>query len=420
MNISIFSSLSREKLGCFGLTAATIASVSVCTPAVAGNMYRAMEIGTTSADNYVVSANRINNLGQVIGRSTVVSGDPLTSTNTTFLWQNGVRTTLTLTGQKVGGPNDGMTITMPGRGGLATDLNDAGVISGTGDEFPGPTDRGMLWNLNSSGEYELTVYEFGGVESYFYGINNSNQIAGQHIYAAGKINAIYWENGTRTDLPSLGGDRNTARGINDLGQIIGWIDTDGADNETNTFAAAFWEKDANGDWVFSNLGTFGGTQSFARSINNAGDIVGQIETGTDSNPYLYQNGVKIDLGSLGGTRGDALEINSKGQIVGTSYLDIDNTIQHAYVWKKGKMIDLNNFVDNLDGWTLTTAVSINDRGDIVARGTNPDFTYVNANGQTVLQTRSFVLKSTPEGSTTLSLLGLASVAMLSLARRQKQ
>ncbi len=422
--LTFILSIPRAKLGYLGLTAATIASFNISTAALAGTMYQAIDIGTISGDNYTVAANRINNLGQVVGKDTVFSGTPLVGTGTTFLWQNGVRTPLTLTGTKVGGIGDGTILTMPGRGGLATNINDAGVIIGTGDELPGPTDRGMLWQLNSSGDYELTIYDFGGVESYFYGINESNQIAGRHIYAPGKINAIYFENGIKTDLPSLGGDQNETRAINDLAQIVGWIDTDGADNGTNTSAAAFWEQDAMGNWVLTNLGTFGGTQSFARSINNDGDIIGQILTGTDpltssSNPYLYQDGVTIDLGSLGGTRGDALEINSKGQVVGNSFIDPLNITQHAFLWNKGQIIDLNTIVGDLGGWTLTTAVSINDRGDIVARGTNPDFIYVNANGQTVLQTRSFVLRSTPEAGTTVSLLALGSLGILSLAYRQK-
>ncbi len=425
MNNNISRTASQAKRVYLGLTAATVAFFSLSTPAVAGAMYQAIDIGTISGDNYTVSANRINNFGQVVGKDTVFSGNPLVGTGTTFLWQNGVRTPLTLTGPKVGGIGDGTIVTMPGRGGLATNINDAGVIIGTGDELPGPTDRGMIWQLNASGDYELTVYDFGGVESYFYGLNESNQIAGRHIYAPGKINAIYFENGTKTDLPSLGGDQNETRAINEIAQIVGWIDTDGADNGTNTSAAAFWEQDANGNWVLTNLGTLGGTQSFARSINDSSEIVGQILTGTDpltltSNPYLYQNGVTLNLGSLGGTRGDALEVNSKGQVVGNSFLDAANTIQHAYLWNDGQIIDLNTIVNGLGGWTLTTAVSINDRGDIVARGTNPDFTYVNANGQTVLQTRSFVLAATtPEGDTTVSLLALGSLGILSLAHRQR-
>ncbi len=420
MNNNIFRIVSSAKLGYVGLTAAAVATVGLSSSAVAGTLYKAIDIGTIAPNDYSVSANRINNLGQVVGRDSVFSGSPLVTTSTTFIWQNGVRTTtLPLTGPKVGGVNDGAIVTMPGRGGLANNINDSGVIIGTADEDPLlPTDRAMLWQPDGSGNYTLTINDFGGVESYFYGINESNQIAGQHIYATNKVNAIYWENGTKTDLPSLGGDGNSARGINDLAQIVGYVDADGADNLTNTYNAAYWEKDANNNWVLNNLGNFGGTQSYARSINNDGQIVGQIVTGIDpltltSNPYIYENGVKTNLGSLGGTRGDALEVNSVGQVVGNSYLDAANLIQHAYLWEDGQMLDLNSIARGLDGWVLNSAVSINDRGDIVVRATNPNFSYVNSSGLVVPQTRSFVLTRTPEGSTTASLLFIGGVVIWS-------
>jgi probable HAF family extracellular repeat protein len=426
MNNNTFPFAFKTRLVLAGLVA-TASSFGLCSNAVAGVLYKATDIGTIAPNNYSVSANRINNLGQVVGRDSVFSGNPLTSNNTTFIWQNGARTTnLTLTGTKVGGVNDGTIVTMPGRGGLANNINDAGVIIGTADEDAVlPTDRAMLWQPDGAGGYTLTINDFGGIESYFYSINESNQIAGQHIYATGKVNAIYWENGIKTDLPSLGGDGNTARGINDSAQIVGYVDADGADNLTNTYNAAYWEKDAGGNWVLNNLGNFGGTQSYARSINNNSQIVGQIVMGTDpltltSNPYIYENGVKTDLGSLGGTRGDALEINSLGQIVGNSYVDATNTIQHAFLWQEGEMLDLNSIARGLDGWTLTSAVSINDRGDIVARATNPNYTYVNSLGQVVPQTRSFVLTRTPEGNLTTGLVCFGGLIIGSANfRRQK-
>jgi hypothetical protein len=63
---------------------------------------------------------------------------------------------------------------MPGRGGLANNINDAGVIIGTTDEDAVlPTDRAMLWQPDGAGGYNLTINDFGGVESYFYSINES-------------------------------------------------------------------------------------------------------------------------------------------------------------------------------------------------------------------------------------------------------
>jgi hypothetical protein len=46
-----------------------------------------------------------------------------------------------------------------------------------------PPDRGLLWQKKDGGDYELQITDLGGVETYFYDINNQNQMAGRHIYA---------------------------------------------------------------------------------------------------------------------------------------------------------------------------------------------------------------------------------------------
>lgn len=56
------------------------------------------------------------------------------------------------------------------------------------------------------------------------------------------------------------------------------------------------------DYVITDLGTFGGTNSVAGAINNLGQVVGAASFPGDalSHAFLYSNGVKQDLGSLGG------------------------------------------------------------------------------------------------------------------------
>jgi probable HAF family extracellular repeat protein len=59
---------------------------------------------------------------------------------------------------------------------------------------------------------------------------------------------------------------------------------------------------ARADYVITDLGTFGGTQSTAAAINSLGQVVGVASFPGDSlsHAFLYSNGVKQDLGSLGG------------------------------------------------------------------------------------------------------------------------
>ena len=73
-----------------------------------------------------------------------------------------------------------------------------------------------------------------------------------------------------------------------------------------------------------------------------------------------------DLGTLGGTTSYAAAINARGQVVGDSMSTTGN--QHAFVYSHGTMTDLNNLIpaDSLRGFTVTTVSAINERGQIAA------------------------------------------------------
>src|SRR6516162_6587597 len=62
-----------------------------------------------------------------------------------------------------------------------------------------------------------------------------------------------------------------------------------------------------------------------------------------------------DLGTLGGSRSFAFGINDQGQVVGYSYLP-DGTY-HAFLWQGGVLTDLNSLLSNGAGWTLTVATA---------------------------------------------------------------
>lgn len=81
----------------------------------------------------------------------------------------------------------------------------------------------------------------------------------------------------------------------------------------------------------------------------------------------------VDLGSLGGNSGRALGLNNLGTVVGLS--DIGGTGDmgfdyHAFVYGTGGMADLNTLVAPAGGWTLVSALDVNDAGQILAQACN--------------------------------------------------
>ena len=109
-------------------------------------------------------------------------------------------------------------------------------------------------------------------------------------------------------------DRHThARGVNDLGQVIGYTITAGRDQHA-------FITGPNGVGI-TDIGTLGGENSVAEGINGAGRVVGWAETaGRSAHAFITgPNGAGMtDLGTLGGFSSSAQAINTNGQIAGYS------------------------------------------------------------------------------------------------------
>jgi len=116
----------------------------------------------------------------------------------------------------------------------------------------------------------------------------------------------------------------------------------------------------------TDLGTFGGTISEARGINNSGQIIGEFGAPiyTYIHGFIYSNGVVTDIGTLGqsGNSHDSTFVyglNNRGQVVGRSS-------DGAFLFSDGVLRNITP-----DGWLNAWAYGINDSGQIVGYGTNP-------------------------------------------------
>src|SRR5215831_8437936 len=136
---------------------------------------------------------------------------------------------------------------------------------------------------------------------------------------------------TVRDLGTLGGTYSFAGGINDRGDVEGLSSLPG-DGVTHAF---LWR---NG--TMHDLGTLGGPNSWAGfRPSNAGHVAGMSESlDTDPldfcgygnslacPPFVWHNGVMTPLQLLGGTSGEANGFNNRGQVVGAAEnSDLDST-----------------------------------------------------------------------------------------------
>ena len=235
---------------------------------------------------------------------------------------------------------------------------------GLGSKYPGPT--GTAYDINNAGQIATDVYSNSssawaagiwssgaytvlsnpsGAGYQGEGINDAGQVAG-YVTNSGYRSATVWSNGTVTSLASLGGKNSDASAINNAGQVVG-----GADTTTGTMHATLWSSNG----TVTDLGASSASYSSAVSINNSGQVVGTL----NNHATLWSNGgtSRTDLGTLGGTSSGAYGINDAGLIVGNS--KNSSGYNHATLWSNGgtTMVDLGTLTNY--GTSFAQAISTN-------------------------------------------------------------
>jgi probable HAF family extracellular repeat protein len=196
------------------------------------------------------------------------------------------------------------------------------------------------------------------------GVNDAGVIAG---FGGGFfVRAVVYStvDGTSTPL-SLGGTQSAAFAINSSGQVAGWSTL--PDNVTSH--AFRWT-----DGTLQDLGTLGGSgNSIGNAIDEDGRVVGRASTSSgEDHAFLYDRGGMQDLGTLPGCTGsEATGINDKGAIVGASRFCASFAGDHVFLYRNGRLFDLNALAPAADGSTYARAVGINGAGSIVGFAVTP-------------------------------------------------
>ncbi len=184
--------------------------------------------------------------------------------------------------------------------------------------------------------------------------------------------AVIWEFQEVNELKGIPNDSaSAATDINGLGQIVGWVEkTAGESTERH---AVMLSTDA--DPV--EIGNLGGSQSEAVAISEQGHVAGNSTTAADQTglgedgtaAFLWQDGTVAPLLQLDGQSWSvATDVNSFGLVSGTAGLDSGDLPTTAVVWGFDSVLDLNQSAQPVEGITLTTAVSINELGQVLCGG----------------------------------------------------
>jgi probable HAF family extracellular repeat protein len=212
---------------------------------------------------------------------------------------------------------------------------------------------------------------FSMIDSLFFDTENGTQ-----------TRAFLWERGKIKDLGTLGGNDAAASFINERGEVAGTSYTSSTPNPTTGRPPAdpfLWEPPTSqfrrGRMI--DLGGFGGSNGFASSLNNRGQVIGGSSIATNPgacfflqffpgcHPFLWEQGKLIDLNTStrgGGRPLSADWLNDAGEIVGAAdFSAAGGSRFDAYIWRGGAAKDLGH----LEGDCFSRAWGINSRGQVV-------------------------------------------------------
>lgn len=243
-----------------------------------------------------------------------------------------------------------------------------GWIEGPSDGSAEPFDEPILFT--ESGQLEMPGDQ---VDGRVLGLGQDDRAVGEAATSPDHAfrQAVIWDDQEIARLRGASEDRpSVALDINALGQIPGWIATSPDDPQARTAVVFHVERDP------VDLGTLGGSASEAVAISEQGQVVGRSTTTANGQlgeagtvAFSWFGDALTPLPLLDGfTWSEATDVNSVGLITGTmgggdATPTPSSTI--AVIWGTDTILPLDQHAAPLDGLRLTSAVSINELGQVL-------------------------------------------------------
>jgi len=208
------------------------------------------------------------------------------------------------------------------------------------------------------------IPSLGGAKTTAVGVDDAGRVGGSSTTATGDTHVFLFDGTTTHDHhnPMFGGPNSRAMAMNSSGVIVGLADTAvGFRAFVHLRAGAF------------DLGTIaGGTNSAAFAISEPvfgtiglGHIAGvSTVPGGAGHAALFGGATATDLGTLGGLASSASAVNRAGESAGFS--DIAAGSRQAFIHRDGAMFDIGSSL----GSSLSLATAMNDAGQVVGTYTD--------------------------------------------------
>lgn len=335
----------RNPNGCRSIVVALLCAVSFAAAAQVPSSYRVTLIWKRIIDhdheNHEFEVTDINDKGQVSGWR--LNG---TASDGAIIWRAGEF-------QSVLPPSDGTYS-------RALGINDWSELAGSYGTFPPERGHGFFWRGGRMREIAAVP---GESTIYVVHLNNRREVVVLSRHPEAGAQYYIWQHGRVKPLERVPNRSFEARRINDRGVVVG---ESGGGNATSV--PLLWQD---GAAMLLDLPP-GATRASGRDINDHNVVVVNSNASNRFTAFLWHEGEYTALPALQGREHtQAFAINNSSVVVGTSS-DASDASSTATVWYGSQVADLNSLVranDPLGPYVqLRSALLINDRGEIVARG----------------------------------------------------